>query len=149
MKNSFEKSYFKNCCKQKLPKFLRKSYHGPVITMMLVAWWRNQNKKNFFVVILIFLLLGKPLITEIFEVFMEGAICETMIMLTLMTSAIRIRKSIFVRVLISFLDLINSLWLKLALQAPTLQNGQTHSNNLLAVSHELFECVWSFFGIGA
>ena len=110
----FGKLFEKLIWKKLFPKFLRKRYHGSVITLMLVAWWCNQNKK-----ICCFntdiLLLGKPLITEIFEVFMEGAICEPMITLTLMTSNIRIRKSIFVRVLVSFLDLINSLWLKLAL----------------------------------
>ena len=29
----------------------------------------------------------------------------------------------------------------LTLQAPTPQNGQKHSNNLLATADELFECV--------
>ena len=48
----------------------------------------------------------------IFEVFVEGYICEPIIMLTLMASAIKIRKIIFVWVLTSSLDLINSLWLK-------------------------------------
>ena len=43
--------------------------------------------------------------TWIFEVFVEGAICEPMITLTLMTSAIRIGTFIFVGVLISSLDL--------------------------------------------
>ena len=32
---------------------------------------------------------------------------------------------------------------------PTLQNGQTHSNNSSAVADRLFECVWPFCGIGA
>ena len=32
----------------------------------------------------------------------------------------------------------------LTLQAPVLQNGQTHSN-----ADELFECVWPFCGVGA
>ena len=32
---------------------------------------------------------------------------------------------------------------------PTPQNGQTQSNNLSAVADELFECVWSFYGVGA
>ena len=31
----------------------------------------------------------------------------------------------------------------------TAQNGQTHWNNLSTVADELFECVWSFCGIGA
>ena len=35
----------------------------------------------------------------------------------------------------------------LTLEAPTLQNGQTHSKNLSAVADELFECVWPFCGI--
>ena len=48
-----------------------------------------------------------------FQVFVEGAFCEPMITLTLITLAITTRKSIFVGVLISSLDLINSLWLKL------------------------------------
>ena len=39
-------------------------------------------------------------------------------------------------------------WL-LTLKAPTAQNGQIHSNNLLAVADELFECVWPFWEIGA
>ena len=30
-----------------------------------------------------------------------------------------------------------------------LQIGQTHSNNLLAVAHELFECVLPLYGVGA
>ena len=37
----------------------------------------------------------------------------------------------------------------LTLQVPTLHNGQTHSNNLLAIADELLECVWPFCGIGA
>ena len=37
----------------------------------------------------------------------------------------------------------------LTLSAPTLQNGQTHSNNSSAVADELFECVWPFCEIGA
>ena len=32
---------------------------------------------------------------------------------------------------------------------PTLPNGQTHSNNSLAVVDELFECVWLFGGVDA
>ena len=32
---------------------------------------------------------------------------------------------------------------------PTLQNGQTHSNNSSGVADKLFECVWPFCGIGA
>ena len=51
--------------------------------------------------------------TWIFEVFVEWVFCEPMITLRLMAPAISIRKFIFVRVLISSLDLINSLWLKL------------------------------------
>ena len=51
--------------------------------------------------------------TWIFEVFVEGVFRESMIMLRLMAPAISIRKFIFVRVFISSLDLINSLWLKL------------------------------------
>ena len=51
--------------------------------------------------------------TWIFEVFVEGVFRESMIMLRLMAPAISIRKFIFVRVLISSLDLINSLWQKL------------------------------------
>ena len=39
-------------------------------------------------------------------------------------------------------------WL-LNLKAPTAQNGQIHSNNLLAVADELFECVWPFWEVGA
>ena len=35
------------------------------------------------------------------------------------------------------------------LWALTPQNGQTHSNNSLAFSDELFECVWPFCGVGA
>ena len=31
--------------------------------------------------------------------------------------------------------------------APTLQNGQTHSNNSSAKVDELFECVWLFCGL--
>ena len=31
---------------------------------------------------------------------------------------------------------------------PTPQNGQTHSNNLSAIADELFECIWTFCGIG-
>ena len=43
----------------------------------------------------------------------------------------------------------NGLISRLTLSAPTLQNGQTHSNNLSAVVDESFECVWPFCGIGA
>ena len=32
---------------------------------------------------------------------------------------------------------------------PGLQNGQTHPNNSLATTDELFECVWPFCRIGA
>ena len=32
---------------------------------------------------------------------------------------------------------------------PTSQNGQTHSNNLMVVDNKLFDCVWSFCGVGA
>ena len=38
--------------------------------------------------------------------------------------------------------------LDLSLKAPTPENGQTHSNNLLATAKKLFECVWSFCGFG-
>ena len=31
-------------------------------------------------------------------------------------------------------------------QAPTPQNGQTHSNNSLAKADKLYECVWPFCG---
>ena len=37
----------------------------------------------------------------------------------------------------------------LTLSAPTLQNGQTHSNNSMVFDDELFECVSPFCGIGA
>ena len=37
----------------------------------------------------------------------------------------------------------------LTLLAPTLKNGQTHTNNSSAIAEELFECVWSFWGAGA
>ena len=37
----------------------------------------------------------------------------------------------------------------LTIQAPTQQNGQTHSNNSSAFVDELFECVWLFCGVGA
>ena len=37
----------------------------------------------------------------------------------------------------------------LTLLAPTPQNGQTHSNNLMATGDEFFECVWPFCGAGA
>ena len=37
----------------------------------------------------------------------------------------------------------------LTLYAPTPEIGQTHSNNLSAVADELFECVWTFCGVGA
>ena len=36
----------------------------------------------------------------------------------------------------------------LSLQAPVLQNGQTHSNNSLTTADEFFECVWLFCGVG-
>ena len=32
---------------------------------------------------------------------------------------------------------------------PSPQNGQTHSNNSLAIADKLFECVWLFCGVGA
>ena len=32
---------------------------------------------------------------------------------------------------------------------PSPQNDYTHSNNSLATDDELFECVWSFCGVGA
>ena len=34
------------------------------------------------------------------------------------------------------------------LQAPTPQNGQTHSNNSSVTADNLFECVWPFYGVG-
>ena len=37
----------------------------------------------------------------------------------------------------------------ITLSAPTLQNGQTQSNNTSAIAEELFECVWPFCGVGA
>ena len=37
----------------------------------------------------------------------------------------------------------------LTLELPTPQNGQTHSNSLLTVANELFECVRPFCGVGA
>ena len=37
---------------------------------------------------------------------------------------------------------------RLTLQAPTPQNGQTHSNNSSAIAI-FFECVWPFCGVGA
>ena len=37
---------------------------------------------------------------------------------------------------------------KLTLFAPSLQNGQRHSNNFYAVANKLFECVWLFCGVG-
>ena len=37
----------------------------------------------------------------------------------------------------------------LTLYVSTLQNGQTHSKNSLAVADELFECIWPFRVIGA
>ena len=40
-------------------------------------------------------------------------------------------------------------YLHLTLQGPVPQNGQTHSNNLLATADELFECVWPFCKAGA
>ena len=44
---------------------------------MLVVWWPHQNKNIYFSFnIDSFLLLDKPLMTWIFEVFAEGAICE-------------------------------------------------------------------------
>ena len=36
----------------------------------------------------------------------------------------------------------------LTLYTPTLQNGQTHSNNSSVVADEMFECVWPFCEIG-
>ena len=39
--------------------------------------------------------------------------------------------------------------LKLTLEAPITQNGQTQSNNLLAIANECFDCVWPFCGVGA
>ena len=36
----------------------------------------------------------------------------------------------------------------LTLYAPTLQNGQTHSNNSSATADELFKCVWLFCEVG-
>ena len=92
--------------------FCVKTICKPIITLVLVGWWRHQNKKVS-VCFKFFLLLDKPLMTWIFEVFVEGAVCEPMITLTLMTSAYTIRKFSFVGVLISPLDMINSLWLKL------------------------------------
>ena len=89
-----------------------KTINEPIITLMLIGWWHHQNKK-ISVCFKLFLLLDKPLMTWIFEVFVEGVFCESMITLRLMAPAISIRKFIFVRVLISSLDLINSLWLKL------------------------------------
>ena len=38
--------------------------------------------------------------------------------------------------------------INLPFKPPTPQNGQTHSNILSAVADEVFECVWSFCGIG-
>ena len=38
---------------------------------------------------------------------------------------------------------------KLTHQAPTPQNGQTHSNNSSAIAGELFKCVWLFCEVGA
>ena len=43
---------------------------------------------------------------------------------------------------------MSSLWL-LTLQAPTPQNGQTHSNKSSATADDLFECVWPFCRVGA
>ena len=37
----------------------------------------------------------------------------------------------------------------LTFYVPTPKNGQTHSNNSLAVADELFECVWPFCGFDA
>ena len=37
----------------------------------------------------------------------------------------------------------------LTLQAPAPQNGQTQSNDSLAIANELFEYVWLFCGIGS
>ena len=38
----------------------------------------------------------------------------------------------------------------LTFQAPTPQNGQTHSDNpSRQFANELFECVWTFYGVGA
>ena len=42
----------------------------------------------------------------------------------------------------SLMDLI-----LLNLLAPTPHNGQTHSNNSLAVANKLFDCVWPFCGV--
>ena len=39
--------------------------------------------------------------------------------------------------------------MQLTLKAPTPQNDQTHSNNLLATADELFKCVWPLCGVGA
>ena len=36
----------------------------------------------------------------------------------------------------------------LTLSVPTSQNCQTHSNNSSAAADELFESVWSFYGVG-
>ena len=105
----FTSAYFKNCCGQ---KFSIKTIYKPIITLVLVGWWRHQNKKVS-VCFKFFLLLDKHLMTWIFEVFVERAFCEPMITLTLMTSSYTIRKFSFVGMLISPLDTINSLWLKL------------------------------------
>ena len=43
----------------------------------------------------------------------------------------------------------NDYWLILNLQAPTPQNGHTHSNNLSNFADDLFECTWLFCGVGA
>ena len=43
---------------------------------------------------------------------------------------------------------MSSLWL-LTHQAPTPQNGQTHSNNSSATADDLFECIWPFCMVGA
>ena len=37
----------------------------------------------------------------------------------------------------------------MTLNNPTLQSGQTHSNNSSAKADELFECIWPFCGVGA
>ena len=37
----------------------------------------------------------------------------------------------------------------LNLQVPNLQNGQKHSNNSSAIADKLFDCVCTFYGVGA
>ena len=44
-------------------------------------------------------------------------------------------------------EIINVIILTLYAQTP--QNGQTHSSNSSADGNELFECDWSFCGVGA